>query len=791
MPEGLTTTETAARLAKDGRNELPKPNEHKLKKWLGRFFAPIPLMLIAAAVFSFILGKNFDGWFILVLFLVNLGITLWHEWKAESTLAALEDRVTAEIKTRRDGKWQPVSSKELVMGDVIELVAGSVVPADALILTATAVSANESALTGESLPVEKGPNDTLFTGTFIASGLVTARVTATGGRTKFGHTVALDVGEREPSLLEQDILRISRFLSLISIAMALVVSVVLLWGGQNWLEVIRFDLTLLIAGIPVALPAVMSLIISIGTLQLSKGSAIVRRLSALEDLSNVDLLLSDKTGTLTKNDITVGETKLFGNVDEVTVAAYAAATATEADHHALERAVVRYAAGLGAITYEVLEAIPGDSTRKRSTVLIKVSDEYLRVTLGAPQVVAGLTKSDAATLRTYTDAVDEAARRGWRSLGLAIHRGATPVKATEAEMELVALLFLSDELRDDARAVIDFLGENGVGVKMLTGDNLAVSREVAKALDIHGKVVSSKEQNLEDVSPRIFADIGVFSEIYPEDKQRLVALAKRDHIVAVTGDGINDLPALRTANVGIAVSNAVDALKGSADIVLTTDGIGVIRDAVIESRKIFARIYSYSVYRISESFRLIVAVAVFGLWLSQPLLTPVQLILLALLNDLPIITLAFNRVAVPHKPSTINVAERMQISLLYGSIGIINGVLFYLLLHHFMQLPWDMIQTLFFLKMTVSGHMLIYVAHTKERWYKFLPSWPVIVATTSTQVMATLVVFLGFLMTPIPWKVIVMVWVWSFFWMQISEIMKDLRQWLEARNTKRHQTLIH
>ena len=790
VPEGLSSLEVAERVKRDGLNELPRPEEHKLKKWLERFFAPIPLMLLAAAGLSFVLGKYFDGWFILALFLVNLGITVWHEWKAVTTLQSLEDRVTAQIKTRRDNVWVHVSSKSLVAGDIIELAAGSVVPADALIITANTVSANESALTGESLPVEKHPNDTLYTGTFIASGLVVARVTATGAKTKFGHTVAVSVDTRERSLLEQDILRISRFLSLISVGMAVVVSVVLFLGGQPVLEVIRFDLTLLIAGIPVALPVVMSLIISIGTLQLSKGSAIVRRLSALEDLSNVDLLLSDKTGTLTKNDITVGEIKRFTTESETRVAAYACATATEADHHALERAVVRYAESLDATPYEVIEAIPADSTRKRSTVLITEGGAYVRVTLGAPQVVVALSSVDSATAAAYAAAVADAAHRGWRALGLAIHRGATPEEATESNMELLALLFLSDELRDDARSVIDFLVENGVGVKMLTGDNIAVSREVANALDIHGKVVSSKVQNLDDVSPAIFSTIGVFSEIYPEDKQRLVTLAKREHIVAVTGDGINDLPALRSAHVGIAVSNAVDALKGSADIVLTTDGISVIRDAVIESRKIFARIYSYSVYRIAESFRLIIAVALFGLWLSLPLLTPVQLILLALLNDLPIITLAFNRVHVPHKPSTINVSERMYLSLLYGSVGILNSVLFYVLTAHLMQLPWDMIQTLFFLKMTVSGHMLIYVAHTKERWYKFLPSWPVIVATTATQVVATLVVFFGFLMTAVPWHLIIVVWIWAFFWMQVSEIMKDVRQWFERHKARRQAGLL-
>jgi H+-transporting ATPase len=783
--KGHTTHEAEALLEQEGPNELPEPPKHRLKKWLKRFFAPIPLMLIAAAVFSFVLGKVFDGWFILALFLVNLAITVWHEWKAENTLKILKENVTATVKTLRDGVWQKLDSKKLVRNDVIELTSGSVIPTDAKVLEANAGSVNESVLTGESLPVDKQVGDKLFAGSYVAGGILRAKVTAIGVKTKFGHMAIEDTERRKRSILEQDILRISKFLSLTSIGLAIAITAAwLLFSEQNIFEIIRFDLTMLIAGIPVALPVVMSLIISFGTLDLSRRSAIVRRLSSLEDFANVDQLLSDKTGTLTKNDIQVHSAVLMGDVPKEEAAALAAATTTEPDYQTLERAIVDFAKSLGTDSsrYQVVDVVPPDSVRKRSSVLVKENDSFIRVSLGAPQVIKGLADADEETAAHYDKTVEDAGTRGLRVLGLAVRRGAGDEQPPEEHMTLVALFLLSDELREDAREVVDFLAENSVNVKMLTGDNIVVSREIAKQLALRGDVVSCQDIAVDELSEEKFESIGVFSEVYPEDKKKLVALAEKHHTVAVTGDGINDLPALRSANVGIAVSNAVDALKSTADIVLTKDGIGVIKNAVIESRKIFSRIYSYSIYRISESFRLIIAVALFGIFLSLPILTPIQLIILALLNDLPIVTLAANRVSMSHKPSSINVRRRFVLSLLYGTIGLLNSVLFFVLAKYFFHLPWDQIQTLFFLKLTISGHMLIYVAHTAKRWFRFLPSTPVILATTGTQIVATLFAVFGLFMSSAPLGLILFVWVWAFFWMQITELMKVVRQHFEKKH---------
>ncbi len=291
---------------------------------------------------------------------------------------------------------------------------------------------------------------------------------------------------------------------------------------------------------------------------------------------------------------------------------------------------------------------------------------------------------------------------------------------------------------------------------MVTGDHRAIGERVAHELDMPPEAV--------------------YAEVLPADKYRLVNEARKDYVVAVTGDGVNDVPALKASDVGIAVSNAVDALKSTADIVLLSSGIGVIRDAIIEARKIFLRLYSYSVYRISESFRLIITIVLMGIVYRVYPLSPIQLILLALLNDAPIISLAFNRVREAHQPATIDARARMRLSSLYGLVGVLNSFLFFYCATAFFHLEWGVVQTLFFLKLTVSGHLLIYVAHTEERWYKFLPSKAVVITTGVTQLIATGLALGGVFMASAQWYWVAFVWVWAFFWMQVSELMKDIQK---------------
>lgn len=515
-------------------------------------------------------------------------------------------------------------------------------------------------------------------------------------------------------------------------------------------------------------------------MDLARKNVVVRRLSALEDLANVNFLLTDKTGTLTKNQISVQDIYAYGGYTHNDVLSLAAIPATAESDNPIDMAVSGKIKELrlDLPKFEKINFIPADSKRKRSTMTIKRGGKELTIAVGAPQIIETLCKFTKTGHEKFTREVKTLAENGYRTLAVATADG-----SKEKDLKIAGLIALSDTLRAEAKSVVQFLEDNGVDVAMVTGDNRAIALNIAKKLGLGDGIVVTKDK-LDSMKGNLDADFfrhtGAFAEILPEDKLALVERAKKYFVVSANGDGINDLPAVKAANVGMAVANAVNALKSTADIVLIADGINVIRDALIESRKIFQRLYTYSLYRISESLRLIVTIVILGILYRLYPMTPLQIIIIALLNDIPIISLSSDRVLIANRPAKINAKKRFTLSSFYGLVGVANSLLLFFLMRNILHLDWTMIQTIYFLKLTVSGHMLIYVAHTKKRWWQFFPSAPVIWATSLTQIAASALAFTGFLMPSpisIPW--IIFVWIWSFFWMQISELTKIIDQKFE------------
>lgn len=768
---GLTSGAAGEFLQKYGKNALPEKKKNFSRKFLAWVISPVSVMLIAAAILSLLNGSNTDFFIITVLFLSNFLISVWHEGKADKSIKKLQQNLLFKVKTLRDGVWQFIDSDLLVPGDIAVLSLGNVVPADMKLLQVSNVSINESVLTGESLPKEKKADELAYSGSFVITGQAIGKVVATGKNSQFGRTVTLGDSAPRKSSLEKDIISISRFISTISVIIVIILTLVLLSAKAQIGDILTLDLSLLIAGIPVALPTVMSLIISVGILDLAKRKAIVRRLASLEDLSNVDMLLSDKTGTLTQNKISVEKIIPFGAYNENQVIKYALSTIADTVTNPLEHAVEDKAKEQGIEPYKKESIIPGDSERKRSTAVIFVDNKKQTVSAGAAQIVASLCAIDQKLGQQFEEIVKQAAAAGYRTHVVAVNLSGEK----EEGMQLVGVMYMADKVHKDAKDTIAFMNKHGIGVKMVTGDNYEISKRVAGDLGLKGQIyeryyLDTKKDFIQDH----FEEIAGFAEVLPKDKYELVQMARKNHMVAVTGDGINDLPAVKTADVGFAVSSAVDALKSTADIVLLSNGISVIKDAIIEARKIFTRLYNYSLYRISESFRLIVTIAVIGLIFKTYPLTPVQIIILAFLNDIPIISLAFDRVKNSIKPAHVDAKKRFVLSSLFGLAGVANSLLLLYIMIAFLHLSWPVVQTMFFLKLTVSGHMLVYVAHTTEKWFKFLPSKQVIWSTTITQLIATLFSFFGLFTAPISVGLIVLVWVWSFVWMQISDSMKFL-----------------
>ncbi|HTM68602.1 MAG TPA: HAD-IC family P-type ATPase [Candidatus Binatia bacterium] len=779
--QGLSQAEAEDRLRRHGPNEIVAGNDPAWKRFAKWTLTPITFMLLAASALSFFLGKDFDGGFILALLALNVGLGAWQEHKADSAIEELNQKLRVETRVFRDGVWRRIDSRELVPGDVFEVAGGEIVTADGSIIEAKNATFNESALTGESVHKEKVAGDKIFSGSFVTTGLARVRATATGKESYFGRVLFSVDRTQKRSILEQDVLRITRFLTVIALGAALVLTALFAYVRAPLAEIATLDLSLLIAGIPISLPTVMILIIEFGVVTLSKKGVVVRRISALEDLANVNLLLTDKTGTMTKGEIEVYGVNSYGDVDEREVLRYAAASAAGDGHGAIDQAIAKRVNADAIALPRVDDFIPADPERKRSTAFFVDSGVRTTVAVGAPQIVAGLCGPMTGEVEGFAGDVREFAAKGYRTVAVAVRRGAWEEKG----MTLVGVLALSDALREDAAETVKFMRDKGIAVKLITGDNAAISAEIARQLALSGdKVVISREYSADgwdSLDKNALDRVSAFSEILPHEKRAIVRQARKYYVVAAAGDGVNDLPSLREANVGIAVRSAVDALRASADIVLLTDGISVIKDAIIESRRIFARIYSYSIYRISESFRLIATILFLGFATGTYPLTPIQIILLALLNDVPIVSLAFDKVKATGRPSRIRVNERFLLSTLYGTVGLVNSIVFFFLLRA-AGIDASAIQTAFFLKLTVSGHMLIYVAHTKERWWRYLPSKEVIAATTVTQLVATVLALTGFLMpsrlSPV---LVIIIWGWAFSWMQVSEAMKKFRKTLRAR----------
>lgn len=776
--QGLTSQQAEENLRTYGTNEIPDNTPSNINKFVHLLFSPITFLLILAAALSYFMHKTFDFYLISFLIFFNILIRFWQENKADKAISKLNQHLISQVKVFRDGSWQTLDTRKLVPGDIVELGAGEIIPADGFVVSANKATVDESALTGESLPKDKESQDKLFSGSFVTSGLIQAQITATGKQTHFAKTLLSVETTRKRSVLEKDVIRIAIFLSIFSLITILIMTTVFLIQNVSLTTLLTLDLSLLIAGIPISLPTVMTLIIELGVLRLAKKEVIVRRLSALEDVANVNLLLTDKTGTLTRNEITIHNILPFNGFTKDDVLRKSYFPASQDTHNFINKAVLDEVKKRSLTNIEdvrIEQFTPLDLKKKRSATIINENNKKLLLYVGAPQNIIKLSKLSASEKEHVTVEVDNFAKKGYRTLAVAQSEdtsGSSP-------MQLVGFLALSDTIHHDTASTIEFMNKNGIGVVVVTGDNLAISKEIIKQIHLEGKAVISRDEFIHsyknNLSKETFLSTAAFAEILPEDKLTLVNHAKKYFVVAANGDGVNDIPAIKSADVGIAVKNAVDALKSTADIVLLSDRISVIKDAIIEGRRIFSRVYSYSVYRISESIRLIITIAILGILYRVYPLTPLQLILIALLNDIPIISLAYDRVKVALKPATIKDENKFIISSIYGLIGVLNSILMYLFLRKFTTLSNQEIQTIYFLKLTISGHLLIYVARTKERWFSFLPSKQVIAATTITQLIATFLAFTGLFMptgVAIPW--IILIWVWAFFWMQITELCKYL-----------------
>ncbi|WP_167631014.1 plasma-membrane proton-efflux P-type ATPase [Mariprofundus ferrooxydans] len=780
---GLTDAEVALRLAEYGPNRLQEEKQRPWLLFLGYFWGPIPWMIEVAAVLSAVNRHWPDLIIILVMLFFNAAVGFWQEYKASTALEALKKQLALRARVLRNNIWLETDAAGLVPGDIIRLRMGDIIPADTQLIEGDYLSVDQSALTGESLPVDKKAGEVAYSGSIAKQGEMLAVVTGTGANTYFGRTAKLVEGAQSVSHFQKAVLQIGDYLIYLSLALVAILVLVQLERGAPLFELIQFALILAVASIPVAMPAVLSVTMTVGAQVLSNMQAIVSRLESIEEMAGIDILCSDKTGTLTQNKLTLGEPVLFEAVDAQALVLAASLASKKENGDAIDLAVMGGLNDADALaSYTQKHFMPFDPVHKRTEA--EISDSQggsFSVSKGAPQVILDLVSHDIGydamrDVREKAGAlIDDFATKGYRTLGVA---------RTDAggHWHFLGLLPLFDPPRPDSAETIAHAGEHGIMVKMVTGDNVAIGREIAGQLGMGKNIcpadeLFANEANITSPGPelgkRVEQEDG-FAQVFPEHKYGIIkALQARDHLVAMTGDGVNDAPALKQADVGIAVSGATDAARAAADLILTAPGLSVIVSAVEEARHIFERMNSYAIYRITETVRIMIfmvlAMIIYGFY---PI-TAVMIILLALLNDIPIMAIAGDNTWLDPKPVRWKMHRVLTMATVLGLVGVVETFLLLSIASTWFGIDQAHLQTIIFLKLSIAGHLTLFVARTRHSMFsRPHPSALLFGAILATQGVAALIAGMGWLVTPIPWAYIGLIWGYCLIWMLIEDQVK-------------------
>ncbi len=729
---GLSEAEAKARLTQAGYNEIPEEPLSPVRGVLKRLWGPIPWMLEAALIFESLLGKVAEPTMIAAWLLFGAIVGGIQEQRAHKVLDLLRSRLRVSAHVRRDGAWRLIPARELVPGDRIRVRAGDLVPADCTIGDGT-VEVDQSALTGESAVVSRTAGELIYSASTVRRGEATGTVTATGASSFYGRTAELVRSARSAGHLDQLLFAVVRHLVTIDAVLAAVLVAFALWSGADLLVLVPFLLVLVIATVPVTMPAAFTVANAVEARILAKEGVLVTGLSAVQEAATMDVLCVDKTGTLTENRQTLVAVVPLAADAEDDVLAWAAAACDESTQNPLDAAII-HALEQRALQPLVRQSfVPFDPEIKRSEAIVRQGEATVRVMLGSPQAV----QEFASSLDGLMERVKQLAASGSRVLAVAV--------GTADHLAIRGLVALADTPRKDAAALIRALRDLGIRVLMVSGDTLATACAVGQQVglgDRFGDAAASLTEPLQ---------YDGFAQCYPQDKFRLVqTLQHSGRITGMTGDGVNDAPALKQAEVGIAVSAASDVAKASAQVVLTRPGLQDMIEVIHSGRRVYRRMLTWTITKIARTVELAALLAI-GYIVTGFFVTSLLLIaVLVILNDIVTITLATDRAWISPVPERWNVKEIGKIASIFAVGWLVLAFSILWVAMKVLHLPISQIQTLMFVYLIYSAQTTIYLTRVRGRFWSFAPSRYVALATIGNVVIATTLGYLGILTAAVP-----------------------------------------
>jgi H+-transporting ATPase len=758
---GLSDSNVTERLSFFGKNEITEKKKNPVLEFLRRYWGPMPWLLELAMALSFSLKHEIEGIIIFILLTVNAIIGFMHSRGSQKAVELLKQRLAIKAKVLRNGNWLTVESGQIVPGDIIVVKLGDIIPADAKIISGH-VSIDESALTGESLPTEKQESDVIYSGAVVRRGETRCVVINTGSNTYFGKTTELVKIAKPKSHQEEIMMAIVKYTMYLGIAASVAVGAYGIVIHTDVLLLLTFIVALLMGAVPVALPAVMTIVEAATGMKLAEEGVLVTKLDSIEDAASISVLCLDKTGTITQNRLAVTDSIPFSGFSSDDVIRSAALASRAEGMDLIDMAIIDYAKykSVSFSNYKQVAYTPFNPATRRTEAVIEVDGRRLRVVKGAAQVILAMCSGiDEKTSREVDTVIAGFSQKGHRTIAVA--------QSTEAGLEtlkLTGLIPLADPARPDSKKMIEEMLELGVKPIMLTGDSLAIAREIAGQVGIGTNIIrlTDIEHLNDDEKAKKVATSDGFAEIYPEDKYKIVKLLQsKGYMVGMTGDGVNDAPALKQAEMGIAVNNATDVAKASASVVLTQAGVSVIVDAIERSRETYQRMLTWVINKVTKVIQVVGLLTIGFFLMDKMVLSLLGMSLLVFANDFVTMSLATDKVKHTISPNNWNVKDITLASLVIGALLIVQGIGAVLIANNVYHLTFPQLQSFVMLMLVFTSQFRVLIVRERNFFWSSRPGKALITSTTTATIAFVLLGVYGIIIPAISLNQVLVVLAYS------------------------------